>query len=135
MQYEINQLKRQQLIMSCLGFYTGAIDGLWGPKSIDGKKRFEGSPKYLPALPSNGMPFASRAPFPNGISIGRDGLLYHDAIAGVLAKEQHQPSQAKASTANLPSIITPVVPDAAAAAAALVVKEVKADTTTSKPSK
>ena len=88
MQYETQQLKRQQLIMQCLGFYNGKIDGIWGPKSIDAKKRFESSPKYLPALPANGMPFAARAPFPNGVTLGRDGLLYHEAIEGVLDKEK-----------------------------------------------
>lgn len=88
MQYENHQLKRQQLIMNCLGFYNGKFDGIWGPKSIDAKKRFESSSKFLPAIPTNGMPFAGRGPFPNGISAGRDGLLYHDSIEGVLEKER-----------------------------------------------
>lgn len=88
MQYETHQLRRQQLIMHCLGFYNGALDGIWGPKSIEAKKRFEASPKFMPAIPANGMPFAGRAPFPNGITAGRDGLLYHEAIEGLLEKER-----------------------------------------------
>jgi len=95
MQYETLQLQRQQMVMHVLGFYDGKLDGIWGPKSIEAKKRFEASPKFMPAIPANGMPFAGRAPFPNGITVNRDGLMYHDAIEGLLEKERAEASAAK----------------------------------------
>lgn len=109
MQYETAQLRRQQLIMHVLGFYDGALDGIWGPKSIEAKKRFEASPKFMPAIPANGMPFAGRAPFPNGITACRDGLLYHEAIEGMLEKERAQ-AEAEAAQPKKQSKHAPEVP-------------------------
>jgi hypothetical protein len=66
---------RQQLIMQLLGFYKGKVDGIWGPATMDAKRRWEMSTKFEPAIPNNGLPLGDRGPYPKGIRIGSDGLL------------------------------------------------------------
>ena len=88
MQSSFAQLVRQQLILKGVGYYKGAIDGLWGPLSIEAKKEFERDPTFLPGLPNGGLPFADHKPYPAGIS--RDNvttLLYHPVIEGILGEE------------------------------------------------
>ena len=81
MQVNTEQLQRQQLIMQALGFYFGKIDGVWGPRSIEAKKRFEADPTFRPGIPANGMPFGDRPPYPAGVTYDHaTGLLYHPKI-------------------------------------------------------
>lgn len=78
MQVKTEQLIRQQEIMKVLGFYHGEIEGVWGPKSIDAKKKFEASPTFSPGIPKNGMPFADHGPYPANITLDyATGLLDH----------------------------------------------------------
>ncbi len=88
MQSEFAHLVRQQVILKGLGYYTGPIDGIWGPMSIDAKRRFEADKSFLPGLPNNGLPFAHSRPWPAGIT--RDpssGMLYHPCIDKFKAEE------------------------------------------------
>lgn len=94
MQVKTEQLIRQQEIMKALGFYHGKIEGIWGPKSIDAKKKFEASPTFSPGIPKNGMPFADHGPYPANIMLDHaTGLLDHpQALAArEAAKAQAQP--------------------------------------------
>lgn len=79
MQTNPEQLKRQQLILKVLGYYSGKLDGIWGPQSIKAKQCFEADPSYVPGNPNNGLPFTNVPPYPKGISIN-NGLLYHPLI-------------------------------------------------------
>lgn len=82
MQVTKEQIQRQQEILSVLGFYHGKFDGIWGPKTIEAKKRYEGDAKFVPGIPNNGLPFGDRGPFPALISINHaTGLLEHPALA------------------------------------------------------
>ena len=80
MQFEKPQLEQQQRLLASLGFYSGKLDGIWGPSSIAAKKRYEASESFIPGVPSSGLPFASRPPYPVGISVGPKGLLTHPAM-------------------------------------------------------
>lgn len=89
MQTTFAQLVRQQIILKGLGFYKGAIDGVWGPETIDAKKRFERDMSYLPGLPNNGLPFPGHKPFPSGMTVSTDtGLLHHPCIDTILREEE-----------------------------------------------
>jgi hypothetical protein len=66
-QKEPEQLKRQQQLLTVLKFYTGKIDGLWGPSSIAAMVKFEASPSFIPGIPNHGMPLGDTGPFPAGI--------------------------------------------------------------------
>jgi hypothetical protein len=74
MQILNSKLRMQQCVLNLLNFYRAPIDGLWGPESIQAKKRFELDPKFEPAIPSHGMPFSDKGPFPKGLYMTREGL-------------------------------------------------------------
>lgn len=81
MQTQPNQLIRQQMILKELGFYTGPLDGIWGPDAIEAMKRFENRLDiYRPARPSCGLPFADGARLPAGLWFSRDGLVCSDKV-------------------------------------------------------
>lgn len=80
MQTDLKQLKRQQQLLNALGYYHGKIDGIWGPKSIAAKREFESSRDFVPGIPNNGMPFQERPPYPAGIVLGVDKLLWHPTL-------------------------------------------------------
>ena len=58
----------QQAVMTVLGYYHGALDGVWGPKSQVAKAAWERSNKFVPAPPNGGMPFTDRGLLPFGVS-------------------------------------------------------------------
>lgn len=60
------KLKRQQQVLTHLGFYKGKIDGIWGPKTIEAKRNFE-SAGFAPGIPNGGLPFHSKGPYPKGL--------------------------------------------------------------------
>lgn len=111
----MNQFKtviaRQQQILTYLGYYSGKIDGIWGPKCIEAKKQFENLRAFVPGLPNGGLPFADQPPYPKGIIRGKYQLL---ELVGV-AVEQLPPLEIVESPA-LPEIskiaaVEPVVRD------------------------
>lgn len=67
MQLGTEKHKAQQQMLKAKGFYSGKIDGIWGPSTIEAMVRFERSKSFAPAVPSNGMPFPERGPFPKGV--------------------------------------------------------------------
>lgn len=75
MQTSKDKMSRQQLIMQVLGFYNGKVDGIWGPATMEAKRRWEMSSRFEPAIPNNGLPLGDRGPYPKGIRICSDGLL------------------------------------------------------------
>ena len=90
MQIGSDQLLRQQLILQLKGFYKGALDGIWGPKTIEAMKKWESS-GFTPGLPSGGMPLANKGPWPKGVRKDSDGLLTTAEV------EQHLAAQSKSS--------------------------------------
>ncbi len=75
MQTGTEQLKNQQEVMAAKNFYSGKIDGEWGPASIEAKIKWERSGKFNPALPNGGLPFASKGALPMGVRRLPDGSL------------------------------------------------------------
>lgn len=87
MQVLKTEIKRQQEILAALGFYHGEIDGIWGPKCIAAKKKFEADRRFTPGIPNNGMPFGARPPYPAGMTLDHaTGLLNHPALAELSKK-------------------------------------------------
>ena len=68
-------MKNQQRLMQAEGFYNGKIDGIWGPKTIAAKVKWERSGRYAPAIPNNGFPLSDRGPLPSGVFRKPDGTL------------------------------------------------------------
>lgn len=106
MQHEKKQLIRQQEIMRGMGFYYGVIDGIWGPKSIEAKKRYESDATFTPGIPNNGMPFGSRPPYPRGVTVGAGSLLHHMVLDKPVVAEIVVPEEAPVSQTEAPSSAT-----------------------------
>lgn len=66
--------QKQQLIMTMLGYYSGKCDGIWGPKCVEAKRKWEYEDNFEPAVPSNGLPFTGRGKLPKGMSYIHNGL-------------------------------------------------------------
>jgi hypothetical protein len=67
MQTKPHQLRRQQLVLKHLGYYSGKVDGTWGPASIEAKRMFESEKKFKPSYPNGGLPFAETHDLPAGL--------------------------------------------------------------------
>jgi hypothetical protein len=61
------ELMAQQVVLAFLGFYTGAIDGIWSDATIRAKRAFEYDDSYVPGIPHNGLPFALNEKLPKGL--------------------------------------------------------------------
>jgi hypothetical protein len=70
-----DMIKRQQQVLTFLGYYNGKIDGIWSAKSIEAKLKFERSGKFNPGIPNNGLPFSLRAPLPAGLIFEKGTML------------------------------------------------------------
>jgi hypothetical protein len=91
MQVKKEQLQRQQEILGVLGFYHGKFDGIWGPKSIEAKKRFEADARFVPGIPNNGLPFADKPPYPALMTLNHQtGLLEHPALTAHVTQKAPQ---------------------------------------------
>lgn len=62
--------QKLQVIMTMLGLYDGQCDGVWGPKCIEAKRKWEMMDEFEPATPSNGLPFNGRGKLPKGMNWG-----------------------------------------------------------------
>ena len=67
MQVGNEKLMAQQKMLKAKGFYSGKVDGIWGPSTISAMIRFERSKSFAPAIPNNGLPLSDRGPFPKGV--------------------------------------------------------------------
>ena len=114
MQTGTEQLKRQQLLLKLKGFYSGAIDGIWSTMTIAAKQKWERTRGFVPALPNNGMPFASKGPYPSGVRTGLDGLLTCAEVEEFLESRKTAP---KVQPTKEEKKLADVVPATAAAAA------------------
>lgn len=96
MQVVNEELKYQQAVLKHLGFYKGAVDGIWSEKTIAAKQQFEFKREFSPAIPNNGLPFGLSDRLPKGIyfkRIGNTMCLHHSdiddsAMANLLGKTQ-----------------------------------------------
>lgn len=81
MQSKPHQLLRQQIVLEALGYYTGPLDGIWGPATIEAMRKFENRiALFRPAHQSGGLPFADAGPLPKGLYRTRDGLVCCDTV-------------------------------------------------------
>lgn len=67
MQYDKLELCSQQTVLAFLGFYHGAIDGIWSADTIKAMQAFERDDKFLPAVPTSGLPFKLNCRLPKGM--------------------------------------------------------------------
>lgn len=67
MQTSKMELMAQQLVLAFLGFYNGAIDGIWSDASIKAKRAFECDDSYTRGIPSNGLPFTLHDKLPKDL--------------------------------------------------------------------
>lgn len=100
MQYSQMELQAQQVVLAYLGFYKGPIDGIWSGDSISAKRRFECDDLFIPAAPSNGLPFAHKCKLPKGMLWDKDGLLAHRGLTPEKAAEILK-TQQKQKTASV----------------------------------
>lgn len=61
------ELMAQQVVLAFLGYYNGAIDGIWSDATIKAKRAFEFDDSYVPGIPANGLPFALFDKLPKGL--------------------------------------------------------------------
>ena len=83
MQVVTEELKYQQSVLKHLGYYKGAVDGIWSGDSIAAKTKFEFNRDFAPAIPNNGLPFGTSDRLPKGMHFKRDGnyiALWHKEI-------------------------------------------------------
>lgn len=74
------ELMAQQVVLAFLGFYKGAIDGIWSGESIRAKQAFEREDAYVPGVPSSGLPFAQKGKLPKGLYWDGKRLLNHRSM-------------------------------------------------------
>lgn len=104
MQTKPQELLRQQTVLTRLGFYSGPLDGLWGPDSIDAMRKFENRvAQFRPARPTGGLPFAETGPLPNALWRNRDGLICCDGVEEVTEEEKQLVEKAIAASKEKPS--------------------------------
>jgi hypothetical protein len=84
MQTNKQQLMAQQLVLFHLGFYKGAIDGIWSDETILAKKMYEFDRSFGPGLPNGGLPFGNHERLPRGLS--RDAE--NNIVCNTLTKEK-----------------------------------------------
>lgn len=99
------ELRAQQIVLAFLGFYKGPIDGIWSRDSIAAKQKFEFDNSFIPAAPSNGLPFGNRQKLPKGCYWDANGLLGHRNLTVEKAKEimSRQQKQAAPVIASIQS--------------------------------
>jgi hypothetical protein len=61
------ELMAQQVVLAFLGYYNGAIDGIWSDATIKAKRDFEFHDSYVPGIPANGLPFSLNEKLPKGL--------------------------------------------------------------------
>ena len=125
MQTGSEQLKNQQRLMQAEGFYNGKIDGIWGPKTIAAKVKWERSGRYAPAIPNNGFPLSDRGPLPSGVFRKPDGTLTSmkmDQKSAAQPQSNNVQAQQAPAPAPAPQAAQPQ-PQVEAAAPAVEVKE------------
>jgi len=78
MQTNKMELMSQQVVLAFLGFYRGAIDGIWSDATMKAKREFEAHDSYVPGIPSYGMPFALLDKLPKGLKWEKKLLTHKD---------------------------------------------------------
>jgi hypothetical protein len=78
MQTNKMELMSQQVVLAFLGFYRGAIDGIWSDATMKAKRDFEAHDSYVPGIPSYGMPFALLDKLPKGLKWEKKLLTHRD---------------------------------------------------------
>lgn len=84
----VDRLKQQQAVLAVLGFYRGAIDGIWSAESISAKRQYEASGKFTGGIPNQGLPFDPSAPLPAPLYRDpRSGLVRHPELTNEKMQE------------------------------------------------
>lgn len=113
MQYEDIEIRALQLVLAFLGFYPGAIDGLWSASTINAMKKFEMDDSFLPAVPTGGLPFPVNARLPKGM-FWEKRLVSHrrltkEAAAEILTKRSHSTARVQGQEKAVAKVVEPVV--------------------------
>ena len=81
------ELMSQQVVLAFLGFYKGAIDGIWSTATIQAKQAYERELNFVPGVPSNGLPFTTKGRLPKGLYWDEKKLLGHRQMTPEKAAE------------------------------------------------
>lgn len=100
MQYTKEKLRAQQLCLFHLGFYTGLLDGIWGPDCIEGKRKFEADPSFVPGNPNGGLPFGERDRLPRGMVYDSNNHIQHTGLTDERRAEIETALQKRAEAAQ-----------------------------------
>lgn len=102
-------LKKQQQALKDLGYYSGAIDGIWSLKSMEAKIEFERSGKFSPGIPNKGMPFNVNSKLPSSMKLDNTG--------NVIVRDSERAIEPQIiETTVTPREVTPPIVDAKQAA-------------------
>lgn len=98
------ELMAQQVILAFLGFYNGAIDGIWSDASIRAKRAFECDDSYTRGIPSNGLPFTLHDKLPKDLYWDKK-LLNHrnltpEKMQEIIKSREKKPTPPPAPTQN-----------------------------------
>ena len=101
MQYTAEKIKAQQITLFHLGFYTGVIDGVWGPACIQAKRDFESRDEFQPGNPNGGLPFSDRDVLPKGLEYVEGRLIQpkgitEEQVKAILAATESRTANKKA---------------------------------------
>lgn len=100
MQYTKEKLRAQQLCLFHLGFYTGLLDGIWGPGCIEAKRKFESDPSFVPGNPNGGLPFGERDRLPRGMIYDSSNHIQHTGLTDERRAEIETALQKRAEAAQ-----------------------------------
>lgn len=100
MQYTKEKLRAQQLCLFHLGFYTGLLDGIWGPGCIEAKRKFEADPSFVPGNPNGGLPFGERDRLPRGMVYDSNNHIQHTGLTDERRAEIETALQKRAEAAQ-----------------------------------
>ena len=78
MQTNKMEIMAQQVVLAFLGYYSGAVDGIWSDASMKAKRAFEADDSFVPGIPSYGMPFALLDKLPKGLRWEKKLLTHRD---------------------------------------------------------
>jgi peptidoglycan hydrolase-like protein with peptidoglycan-binding domain len=116
MQHDNFELRAQQLVLAFLGFYNGDIDGIWSNATIRAMKAFECDDKFLPAVPTQGLPFRLNCRLPKGMYWDKRLVAHRDltpdAIKALLDKRT--PRKVETQPAKTEPEVQPVVEESEA---------------------
>lgn len=111
MQYDPIEIRAQQVVLAFLGYYNGAIDGIWSAATINAMQKFECADEFLPAVPTGGLPFPANSRLPKGMYWDKRTVSHRsltpEKIKEILDRRSRTVQSTPLSSSNATSVPTP----------------------------